>query len=99
MMMMMTIPLLVSLPLATHGMQQRAKCPLNLIKDRNLAVNYYQEGDHLISGIISSRLIGSQPPFSFSSTPVSDFQKPACWWENQSSKLQLQKTGKPSSYY
>ncbi|XP_077187406.1 vomeronasal type-2 receptor 26-like [Paroedura picta] len=59
----MLLLLLLLLPQAAFGMQ-KAKCTLNLDKDKFETLNYYRPGDHLISGVVSTRAMFLPHTFS-----------------------------------
>lgn len=63
--------LLLLLLLCSQGVcvKQKAKCPLNLIRDQTDARNYYQPGDFLIGGIVSPKDFLEYDPYVFSQTP------------------------------
>ncbi|XP_077187402.1 vomeronasal type-2 receptor 26-like [Paroedura picta] len=59
----MLLLLLLLLPQAACG-TRKAKCNLNLDKDELEPLNYYKPGDHLISGVISTRKLFLHQTFS-----------------------------------
>ncbi|XP_033022411.1 vomeronasal type-2 receptor 26-like [Lacerta agilis] len=54
---------------------QKAKCPLNLVRDQTDACSYYRAGDFLISGIVSSKHFANQAAYVFSKTPFTSTEK------------------------
>ncbi|CAI5789449.1 Hypothetical predicted protein [Podarcis lilfordi] len=66
--------LLLLLLICSQGVcvKQKAKCPLNLIRDEIDARNYYQPGDFLIGGIVSPQYILEHNPYVFNQTPFTN---------------------------
>ncbi|KAF7235044.1 Vomeronasal type-2 receptor 26 [Varanus komodoensis] len=62
------LPLLLLLPHAACE-PQKEKCSLDALHDQDGASNYYQPGDYLISGVISSQYFKCHEPYVFFKSP------------------------------
>ncbi|KAF7234944.1 hypothetical protein EYD10_18184 [Varanus komodoensis] len=65
------IPLLLLLRLPCSACEmQKAKGPLNLVRDQSNAENYHRPGDQIISAILSTKYTVREEPYIFSKPPL-----------------------------